>query len=691
MSARLKLFVLATTLLLGMPLSSRADGQSLKITDVKTVMSELLEQHLGGQTVTNANLQDAVDQFIERADPSHLYLLDIEAHSLRNLGADALTEAFGSYQKEDYAIFSEANQKIQQGIERSRKLRQFDPTTTAELFKQSQKVTKGEEVADYNRDAYAQNDSELVQRLKANFVDFIVDQMDRFGIPEVLAKPDVIASKYEHSLRKMENDYLYNGRDGKALSDAERDNLFALHILKSLAKSLDAHTSFFDEGEAIDMKRRLEKGFQGIGIVLEEVIDGFVISDLVTDGPALRSGNVQIKDRLLKVNGQTTLGLTLDEVSHALRKASIGQEVVLGLGRGSESTEVTLKPEMIVVNEGRVDTSFEKYQDGIVGTITLHSFYEGPKDVSAANDVAAGIEKLKKQGKLLGLVLDLRDNSGGYLTQAVKVAGLFITNGVVVISKYSDGEVHYYRDVTESRNYTGPMVVLTSRLTASAAEIVAQALQDYGVALIVGDAHTYGKGTIQAQTVTDDKSASYFKVTVGQFYTVSGKTTQLRGVEADVLLPGQYSQMRIGESYLSNTVSNDKVPPAYQDDLSDVEGRAKGWYKEHYLPTLQPKETMWQAVLPELKRKSQERTQAEKSYQLFLQEISTSPKMINVEAEDAARLAKFDISAYQMEEAGNIIEDMVQLQKSVTDTNSGLGVPQEQSLTVGLEVHNSIK
>ncbi len=101
------------------------------------------------------------------------------------------------------------------------------------------------------------------------------------------------------------------------------------------------------------------------------------------------------------------------------------------------------------------------------------------------------------------------------MTQAVKVAGLFITNGVVVISKYSDGEVHYYRDVTETRNYSGPMVVLTSRLTASAAEIVAQALQYYGVALIVGDAQTYGKGTIQAQTVTDDSSESHFKVTVG--------------------------------------------------------------------------------------------------------------------------------------------------------------------------------
>ena len=155
--------------------------------------------------------------------------------------------------------------------------------------------------------------------------------------------------------------------------------------------------------------------------------------------------------------------------------------------------------------------------------------------------------KLKSQGNLRGLILDLRSNSGGFLSQAVKVAGLFISDGVIVISKYSNGEEKFYRDVDGKTVYDGPLVVLTSKATASAAEIVAQALQDYGVALVVGDEHTYGKGTIQTQTVTDNRSTSYFKVTVGKYYTVSGHTPQKEGVKADIVVPGRWSKEKIGE------------------------------------------------------------------------------------------------------------------------------------------------
>src|SRR5690606_836656 len=163
----------------------------------------------------------------------------------------------------------------------------------------------------------------------------------------------------------------------------------------------------------------------------------------------------------------------------------------------------------------------------IIGKITLNSFYQGDNGVNSENDVRDAIKKLDKMGNLRGLILDLRENSGGFLTQAVKVAGLFITNGVIVVSKYFNGEEHFYRDMDGKVSYTGPLVILTSKATASAAEIVAQALQDYGTALIVGDEHTYGKGTIQSQTVTENQGAAFFKVTVGKYYTVSGKTPQI--------------------------------------------------------------------------------------------------------------------------------------------------------------------
>src|SRR5262249_45906772 len=149
----------------------------------------------------------------------------------------------------------------------------------------------------------------------------------------------------------------------------------------------------------------------------------------------------------------------------------------------------------------------------------------------------------------------------------------------------------------------GPLVVLISRATASAAEIVAQALQDYGVAIVVGDEHSYGKGTIQSQTVTDNEGTSFFKVTVGEYYTVSGNTPQIRGVKSDILVPGILNQEHIGEEYLEDTIKlSDKISPKYQDDLKDIDPELKPWYLRYYIPTIQPKTEFWQKMLPLLKK-----------------------------------------------------------------------------------------
>ncbi len=658
---------IAAILMMMAPWQGQAEVHQLKQSDIKTSMTELLEQHFGGQAITPAILQNGIRLYMEHADPSHIYLLDGESKAFQNLDQQILETAIKQYDQDNYSLFLGLNEGLDQGIARAAKLRHFDDVTILSIFQEARKeINQGTATYTYDPAAFATNDTELALRLREDFVEFVAMQMERFGVDEVMANKDVIVAKYMHHLKGTEDEY------ADPRTNAESENQFSLHILKALAKSLDPHTSFFDEGEAMDMKLRLEKGFDGIGIVTNEVIDGFVITDLLADAPAIRSGKIKINDRLVKVNGKSVLGLNLNELTHLLHKAKAGDTIALTVQRPSSGAmiDVTLTAETIVVNQGRVETSFEKYGDGIVGTITLHSFYQGPKNVSASQDVADGIAKLQKQGKIVGLVLDLRDNSGGYLTEAVKVAGLFITNGVVVISKYSDGDIHYYRDLYGNQAYNGPLVVLTSRLTASAAEIVAQALQDYGVALVVGDPHTYGKGTIQAQTVTDDKSDSYFKVTVGEFYTVSGRTTQLRGVQADVVLPGEYSQLQIGESYLNSNIITDVVEPAFKDTLADVEPRAKQWYVSNYLPTIQKQETMWQSMLPELKKRSQNRTSSDFSYQNFLKHLADYAPNSKQDAEEGARQAHFDVEAYQVKEASKIVEDMIQLREPLAGKSS---------------------
>lgn len=644
-----------------LPLSGRANDHMLKTSEVRGVMAEMLEQHIDQRALTQETMELAIRHYVELGDRDHLYLLDSEAQSFLKEDSADIATAMEKYQQDAYPSFEAVNKQLQSGIYRARHLRHFDQNERAALFEDAeQRFTHNQPViTEQHADEYPRNEAELTQRLKDSFKVFVMDEMDRFGAKDVMSHQDVVANKYETYLQRNENEYLYVGDHGEPLTTAEQENLFSMHILKAFAKSLDAHSSFLDEGEAQDMKMRLEKGFEGIGVVVSELIDGFVISDLLADSPAQRSGQVKINDRLVSINGKSLAGMTLAEVIDLVRGGEHkGEVVTLGLlsGGSSSAVDVSLKPEMIIINKDRVDVSFERFQNGIIGHLTLHSFYEGPKGISAVQDLSDGIDKLRKEGNLIGLVLDLRENSGGYLSQAVKVAGLFIQNGVVVMSKYNNGEEHFYRHVDGTVAYDGPLVILTSRLTASAAEIVAASLQDYGVALVVGDEHTYGKGTIQAQTVTEEGSKEYFKVTVGKYYTVSGHTTQIRGVLADVRLPGEYSQLQIGESYLGTNIANDVIPPAYDDTLQDIEPRAKQWYIDHYLPQLQKKVTFWQGLLPEIQRRSVARTEGDQKYQMFLQRLVDVAANNPVGAEDG-----FDVRNYQVKEATRIVGDMIQL------------------------------
>lgn len=295
-------------------------------------------------------------------------------------------------------------------------------------------------------------------------------------------------------------------------------------------------------------------------------------------------------------------------------------------------------------NPDELKVTSEQFGNGVIASIKLDAFYQNNKGISSEKDVKEAIEKLEAQN-LKGLILDLRDNRGGFLTQAVKVAGLFITNGIVVISKYSSGDERIYRDTDGKTSYKGPLVILVSKMTASAAEIVAQALQDYGVALVVGDEHTYGKGTIQSQTVTDGLGASsYFKVTVGKYYTVSGKTPQLEGVRSDVVVPGPYSFIQIGEVFLKDTLSRDRIAAEFADNLSDVDPNLKSWYLKYYIPTLQSPVSEWDLYHDKLRANSSYRLNNNQSYQMFLREQPTAFR----ENDDL-----------QQKEAFNILRDMI--------------------------------
>ncbi|MBM3199177.1 MAG: hypothetical protein FJZ58_08020, partial [Chlamydiae bacterium] len=191
---------------------------------------------------------------------------------------------------------------------------------------------------------------------------------------------------------------------------------------------------------------------------------------------------------------------------------------------------------------------------------------------------------------------------------------------------------------------------------ASAAEIVAQALQDYGLALVVGDERTYGKGTIQYQTVTEKGASSYFKVTVGKYYTVSGRSTQIEGVKADLVVPTCYAPFNIGEKYLLYPLKNDQIESAFMDPLLDIAPRSRSWMKKNYLPHVQKKLSFWMEVLPRLQANSESRIRQDKDFLAFKKAIEEKP------LKEETFLGFSDL---QMQEAIRVVKDMVffQIQK----------------------------
>lgn len=645
----------------------------LKVADIHKVMKEMFQQHVDKKEISANLVRNSFKIYIDQFDPIRIYLLDEEVRPYLQLTDAQVAEILEQYKNNDLSAYKRLNELIQKSIVRARKYRKEIEANKSHLFPASRvhDKTKHEDWrdADLHR-LFPKNAQELQNRIKQDIVEFIQNELRRYG-EQVMKNESQTLDIYEKNVRQVEDDYLFTDEAGLPLSSTDQENLFVLHVLKALAGSLDAHTKFLSNTEAYDMKVRLQKGFQGIGVNLREGEDGSaIVSGFVEGSSAAKSNEIKIGDRILEIDGHSTAKESFEKVLDLMRDSNAAT-TALTLKRTVEENgkqvekifHVTLKREAIAVNEGRVETNYETVGNGIIGIITLHSFYQGDNNVSSDSDVRAAIENLDKKGNLRGLILDLRDNTGGFLTQAVKVGGLFISSGVIVISKYFNGDEHYYRDIDRKASYEGPLVVLTSKETASAAEIVAQALQDYGVALIVGDEHTYGKGTIQSQTVTTGGS-SFFKVTVGKYYTVSGKTPQMQGVKADIIVPSPINQEPIGEEYLQGSLPADKIAPEYADDLSDLDPTLKPWYMKYYSPNLQHKKKEWRNMLPVLKKNSEYRIAHNKNYQMVINQMKgIKPSKENEDEEafykpEALNPGDEDL---QMAEAVNIVKDMIYL------------------------------
>ncbi|MES2345860.1 MAG: S41 family peptidase [Chlamydiota bacterium] len=612
--------------------------RALKLSDVRPTMQEIFEYHVEWKELSPLLVKRSFKIYMEQFDRERIYLLQSEAKPFLELSQELIGGVIKRFRKNDFSDYQALNKVVVNAIKRARHMREV---VAKEMTEQD---FEGEFSA--AEPGYAKTEEELKARTRKMLYKFL-EEDKALGGPVVLTpeRKAKVFALYERRLQRQEN--IYIGRE-------KRDHYQALLILKAYAKSLDAHTAYFSPEEAYEMRTSLEKQFEGIGVVLRESVDGVVIVDMIKGGPAERCGKVQSGDVLVEIDRKKLAQIPYEEVL-VLLQGKGQKEIQLKLRRTlaegtEENVQVSLVREKIVMEDGRLQYSAEPFGNGIIGKLTLPSFYESEGDSSCEKDIREALRQLRQQGKLHGVVLDLRENLGGFLNQAVKVAGLFMTSGVVVISKYSDGEVQYLRDIDARVYYNGPLVILTSKASASAAEIVAQALQDYGIAVVVGDERTYGKGTIQMQTVTDLNAKAFFKVTVGKYYTVSGRSTQIEGVHTDILVPTEYCIYNIGERYLEYPLPNDRVPSAYIDSLADIDTTSQRWYQKNYLPYLQKKESFWYQILPGLRENSAFRQESDPNFKLFLQAAQSSSKKFS---------RNWGVEDLQMIEAVNIVKDMI--------------------------------
>src|SRR5438132_2274646 len=391
--------------------------------------------------------------------------------------------------------------------------------------------------------------------------------------------PQLVARRYDRLARNVH--------------EQDKDEQMKL-FLDALAQTYDPHSEYLSKADMKNFSINMGLSLVGIGAMLRTE-DGYAkIESLVPGGPAQVDGRLKVGDRITAVaQGSADYvdvrEMRLDKVVEMIRGKK-GTRVRL-LVIPSDATDPSRRKNVELVRdeiklkdqEARADIIIRKDENGDpikIGWLTLPSFYADmdKHQKSTTRDVLALLKRLKKEN-IAGLVVDLRRNGGGSLEEALALTGLFLKSGPIVQTKDYNGNTRISSDPDPGIAYSGPLIVLTSRQSASASEIFAAALQDYGRAVIVGDKNTFGKGTVQTilpigrfasllGSHSDEDGA--LKLTIQKFYRVASGSTQLHGVSSDIVLQSVTDLPEYGESALKNALAYDEVPKAKYTKWSDT-------------------------------------------------------------------------------------------------------------------------
>jgi carboxyl-terminal processing protease len=565
------------------PLPGAPEGEHLTCDELPRLMGTFLQNHVHYHSLTPELKERVADSHVRALDPSRSLLLESDAQQLR----DATAGVFAALARQDCTLLESMHQMT---IRKYRELQDFVREYVSRkdyAIDRSASLLLDPDKRGFPKTAEERDD------LNRKLVHFQMSNYVASGMPLAEAKQKLI-HRYELVTRRAE--------------EMKQDEIYG-RFLEAFASSLDPHSSYLSQDSLEDFKIHMGLSLEGIGAVLSSR-DGYtVVEEVVPGGAADLAGTLKPKDKIIAVGQESgdmidVIDMDLREVVRMIRgkKGSAVRLTVLRQGANTERVSMRLLRDKINLEEQAAKVRFVQVDSGgksyKLAILDLPSFY-GDKDPGtrqATDDVARLLAQVKAE-KPDGLLLDLSRNGGGLLEYAVKITGFFLAKGGVVAVGDSQDHSQVLEDPDESIQYAGPLVVLTSRVTASAAEILAGAVKDYRRGLIVGDEHTFGKGSVQTVAPLPPGLGA-LKLTTALFFRPGGESTQQVGVPSDIVLPSLTDIDDLGETAQPYSLPAQSIHPF----LGDGKPKARGF------------EPLPSDAVPLLAQRSRERVAADQKF-----------------------------------------------------------------------------
>jgi carboxyl-terminal processing protease len=624
------------SLLLGTARSPSATANATTTTDftpterqakVARLVSSMFERSHYRQAPVNDPVSSLVlDRYLESIDGSRSYFLASDIQEFEKYRYE-LDDAITTGKLEPaFAIFNRFQQCNRERMAHAIKLLDSEPD-----FKADESFEFDREHAPWAT-SRAELDELWRKRVKNDAVSLMLTDKTWPEAREILKK------RYERVAKRSEQ--------------ITADDVFE-NFMNAFAHVFDPHSSYFSPRNSEEYRIQMSLSYEGIGASLQSIDDYVTIMEILPGGSAQQNGELKAQDRILAV-GQgkdgkmvDVVGWRLDDVVQLIRGPN-GSFVRLQIQPGNappgtQERVLTLPRSKITLEAQAAKKEIRKVKRGDkelkVGVITVPSFYQdynaraaGDEEYrSTTRDVRKLLDEIKAEGGVDGLVLDLRENGGGHLSEAIGLVNLFVPKGPVVQLRETGGRVEVLESEVPEVAYDGPLTILVDRFSASASEIFAAAMQDYGRGLVIGQ-ETYGKGSVQNLYPLDryalgqDPGYGQLTVTIGMYYRVTGDSTQNRGVMPDLSLPSAISTEEVGESSRDGSLPWNRIRSA--------DFRREGAYA---------------ALLPELQREHDARIANDPNFQYTIREIGALDQMrseksvsLNLERRKAERAARTD-------------------------------------------------